>query len=71
MSPVIPLAAGFILVKIKEFELRPELAMVTLLGFFQKMQIVFQFFFRRETGAVDALEHGILFIAPPIRSRNG
>ncbi len=40
--------------------------MIAFGGFFQKVQILFEFLVCREADAIDAFEHLILFVAPPV-----
>ncbi len=55
-----------LVVKNKDFQLLAQPTMVTLAGLFQHLQILVQLFFVAPGRAVDALEHGVIFIAAPV-----
>ena len=50
----------------EELQLPAEAAMVALLGLFHHGQVRFQLLFLLEEEAVDALEHGLVLVAPPV-----
>ena len=54
----------------EQIELDAELAMVAPFGFFDAMQVLVERLLRLPCGAVDALEHRALFVAPPVRARD-
>src|SRR5262249_20410006 len=53
-------------VELEELELAPELAMITLLGFFDAPEVLRELVLGQPGRAVDALEHRVLLVAPPV-----
>ncbi len=60
-------AAGVFLDR-EEIELGAELAMVALLRFLEHEQIRVELGLRRESRAVDALQHRVVLVAAPVRA---
>src|SRR5688572_29908179 len=56
--------------KEEQLELAAQLAMITLLRFFEPFQVLRELLLREPGRAVDALQHLPLFIAAPIRARS-
>src|SRR5204863_4976053 len=54
----------------EQIELDAELAVVARLGLLEAMEMLRQRFLRLPRGAVDALEHRALLVAPPVRARD-
>ena len=55
----------------EEAEFLTDPAMISLFRFFQQMEILIQLGFFGEGSAVYALEHLVLFVAPPVSTGNG
>jgi hypothetical protein len=54
----------------EDFQLAPQLAVVALLGLFEHLQVLVEFLLVAPGRAVDALEHGVLLVAAPVRARH-
>jgi hypothetical protein len=66
-APVVPEhAPGPLLLEMKEAEVRPEYAMVALLGLFPRPEVLVELPALEEGGAVDARELIALGVAPPV-----
>src|SRR5438270_740004 len=63
-------AGADIIVQNKNLEFFAELAMVALLGFLEHGEVVVEFLFRLEGGAVNALELWVLFVAFIVSARD-
>ena len=59
-----------VIVKNKDLQLAPQLAVVALLGFLQLVQVLVQLLLVAPGRAIDALEHGVRLIPAPIRARH-
>ena len=53
----------------EQVQLDAELAVVAALGLFQQLQVAVERLLRFPRGAVDALQAGVVLIAPPVRRR--
>jgi hypothetical protein len=52
----------------EEIELRPKLAVIAALRFFEPMQIFVEFFLREKTRCINTLQLWIAFVALPVRA---
>ena len=62
-------AAGILFDRI-EIEFGAEFAVVAFRRFFEKDEVVVEFLLRRKGGPVDALQHRVVLVAPPVRARD-
>ena len=62
-------ARGFVL-QMKEIELFTESAVIALFGFREHFKVGVLFFFRRPGRTVDALQHFVFAVAPPVGTRD-
>ena len=60
-----------VIVEDEKLEFAPKLAMVALLRFLEHCEVIVEFLFGFERGAVNALELRILFVALVVRARDG
>ena len=61
--------AGAFIVHAEDIQLFAQFAVVAFLCFFQHVQIFVQLFLAGEGGAVNTLQHLVLFVAPPVSAR--
>src|SRR6185369_1915551 len=59
-----------LLLEVEQVHLRAELAMVALGGFLEPMQMRIELLLVEPAGAVDAREHRVFLIAPPVSAGN-
>ena len=64
-------AGADLIIEDEDFQFPAQLAMVALLGFFQLCKIIFKLLRRFPGRAIDALQHLVLFVAAPVRARDG
>ena len=55
-----------VVVDVKQVQLAPKLAVVAFFGLLQQRQMLLQFILGRPGGAVDALQHLVAVVAPPV-----